>query len=274
MAQEASFQRSKNMRQRLHRLRNFQSRDFWAMVFARPMTILMLLPIADTAWVTPNLITWASVAAKLAGVGALVGMTGYWGGVLGAVLVNLGLVLDNMDGTLARYRNTSSYVGYYLDKSVDIICMAGIFLAIAWRAFAVSANVADLLLPFAGFAGAAVAAYCKWVGVRVETDIDLLCHKKAGTLETYAAGRVNQNPVTLPPQRSFVDWLKFLFDAVKSILLFNEVDIFFFLALALVINEVWFFTQVMCGFYALGLIIGPAIFFFKLRRKVAQAGLQ
>ena len=274
MALDASFERSKSLSQRLYRLRNFQSKDFWAMVFARPMTILMLLPIADVAWVTPNLITAASVATKIGGIAALAWMPGYWGGVLGAILVNLGLVLDNMDGTLARYRDTSSYVGYYLDKSVDIICLAGIFLAIAWRAYQGTQESIDLMLPFAGFAGASAAAYCKWVASKVETDLNLLHHMKAGTLEDFARGRIDQNPIELPPSRSLADWGKFLFDSLKSIFLFNEVDIFFFLALALVLDKLWLFSQVMCSFYALGLIIGPALFFFNLRKRVKSDGLE
>lgn len=274
MALDASFERSKNLSQRLYRLRNFQSKDFWAMVFARPLTILLLLPVADVAWVTPNLITLASVVTKIGGLAALAWMPDYWGGVLGAVLVNLGLVLDNMDGTLARYRDTSSYVGYYLDKSVDIICLAGIFLAVAWRAYQGTNEIVDLMLPFAGFAGASVAAYCKWVASKVETDLNLLHHMKAGTLETFARKRIDQNPVELPPTRSLGEWGKFIYDAFKSILLFNEVDIFFFLALALVINKLWLFTQVMCSFYALGLVIGPALFFINLHKRVKSDGLE
>jgi phosphatidylglycerophosphate synthase len=273
MATERTFERSGSVRERWLRLRNFQSQDFWAMVFARPMTILLLLPVADVAWITPNLITWASVAAKLAGLGCLVWLPDYWGGVAGALLVNLGLVLDNMDGTLARYRGHSSYLGYYLDKTVDMICLAGLFIAVALRAYWQTGDLLDLLLPLTGFAGASVAAYCKWVYTRVETDIALLEHRRAGTLEGFALSRAEQNPIIPVPQRTLTDWLRFLGAAFWSILYFNEVDIFFFLLLALVIDQTFLFTQVMAGCYALGLLIGPVHFYFKLKGRVGQAGL-
>jgi phosphatidylglycerophosphate synthase len=268
-----SFVRSTSLKERWMRLRNYQSKDFWAMVFARPMTILLLLPVADLAWVTPNLLTWASVVAKLAGIGLLVGSPGYLFGVGGALLINLGLVLDNMDGTLARYRSTSSYVGYYLDKSVDIIGLAGVFIAIALRAWWRSGDVFDLFLPMTAFAGASVSAYCKWVKSRVETDVELLEHLRAGTLESFARRRAEQNPVTPPPARTFADWVRFVMEAFWSIRLFNEVDIYFFLLLALVLDQMWVFTQVMAGVYTLGLVFGPALFYFQLRKRVRAAGL-
>lgn len=273
MTQGTTIAQSKSLKERWMRLRNFQSNDFWAMIFARPLTILMLLPVADLAWVTPNLITWASVAAKLAGLGCLVWLPDYWGGVGGALLVNLGLVLDNMDGTLARYRGNSSYLGYYLDKTVDIICLAGLFIAIALRAYWATADLLDLLLPLTGFAGASVAAYCKWVYSRVETDIQLIEHRAAGTLDEFARSRAEQNPFIPPPERTVTEWIRFVGKAFWSIIYFNEVDIFFFLLLAMVIDQAWLFTQVMAGVYSLGLLIGPVHFYFKLKHRARGAGL-
>lgn len=270
MANEEILVRSRSLRERWMRLRNFQSNDFWAMVFARPLTILFLLPVADLAWVTPNLITWSSVVAKLAGLGVLVWIPDYWGGVSGALLVNLGLVLDNMDGTLARYRGNSSYLGYYLDKTVDIICLAGLFVAIALRVYWVTADLLDLLLPLTAFAGASVAAYCKWVYSRVETDLQLIEHRKAGTLEEFARARAEQNPFIPPPERSFADWIRFVGQAFWSIIYFNEVDIFFFLLLAMVLDQAWLFTQVMAGVYTLGLLVGPIHFYYKLRARIGS----
>lgn len=270
----ASFAPSTSLRERLARLRNFQSQDFWAMVFARPLTILFLLPLADKPWVTPNGITVVSVLFKLAGLAALWLMPQWDGGVIGALLVNLGLVLDNMDGTLARYRNNSSFLGYYLDKTVDIICLAGLFIVVALRVGRETQEIIDVILPLVGFAGASVAAYTKWVAYRVETDIALFQSRQEGKLEAFVAKRLDQNPVIPPPQRTAGDWARWLVKAIVSILQFNEVDIFFFLLLAMVLNEPMLFTRIMCSFYALGLVIGPVHFFFKLRGSLRKAGLK
>jgi len=272
MEGQFEFRPSSTWSERLHRLRNYQSRDFWAMVFARPLTILLLWPVADARWLTAALITWSSLGCKLVGMAVLLVFPGWWGGVGGGLLINLGLVLDNMDGTLCRYRGTSTFSGYYLDKAVDIIGMAGMFAAIALRAWWKEENVLDVFGPFLGFAGCSVAAYCKWIAHRVETDFDLVEHRNAGTLAEYAARRVEQNPSTPPPSRTWRDWLAFLGRAISSILEFNEVDIYFFLLVALVAGREWIFTQVLCGFYALGLVVGPAVFYVKLRRRERGGG--
>lgn len=267
---DRTFTPSATLSERLYRLRNFQSKDFWAMVFARPMTILLLLPVADVMWVTPNLITWVSILVKFAGI-ATIGLCPTWlGGVVGGLLVNLGLVLDNMDGTLARYRGTSTYLGYYLDKAVDNLTLAAMFAAFAYRAWQQTGNPWELAICMFGLAGAQVAAYSKWVSQKVGLDADLAWHAKNQSLAGYAASRTNQNPITPPPHRSFGQWLAFIGEAVFSILKFNEVDIFFFLLLALVLNELWIFSMVMCGAYALGMLIAPIKFYFELQSKLKK----
>ncbi len=266
------FRRSATLAERLLRLRNYQSKDFWAMVFARPLTILFLLPVADVAWVTPNLITWVSVVVKLAGIAALGVWPGWTGGVVGGLLVNLGLVLDNMDGTLARYRGTSTYLGYYLDKAVDNLTLAAMFGAFGYRAWVQSGDPWELAICMAGLAGAQVAAYAKWVSQKVGLDADLNWHAQNQSLQAYALARTNQNPSEPPPKRSFGQWIRFVGEAFFSIVKFNEVDIFFFLLLALVVDQLWIFSKVACAVYALGLLIGPIKFYFDLRAKLAKQG--
>ena len=258
--------------ERLKGLRNFQSQDFWAMVFARPLTILFLLPVAEIRWVTPTLLTWASVVAKVAGIAYLAACPSYGAGIAGAALVNLGLILDNMDGTLARYRGTSTYLGYYLDKTVDIVCLAGIFFAIGYRTFGKSGDLVDLVMPMAAFAGASIAAYTKWVAQRVFGDVELQAQLRAGTLEEYARAHTEKNPSEEPPARTLGQWLAWFAKAVKSILYFNEVDIFFFLGLALVLDNEQIFARYICAAYTLGALVGPAHFYFKLKSRLKETG--
>lgn len=266
------FRRSSTIGERLLRLRNFQSKDFWAMVFARPLTILFLLPVADVAWITPNLITWVSVVVKVAGIVALALCPSWEMGIVAGLLVNLGLVLDNMDGTLARYRGSSTYLGYYLDKAVDNLTLAAMFAAFAYRAWIQTGDPWELAICLFGLAGAQVAAYSKWVAQKVGLDADLNWHAQNQSLGSYASARQNQNPSTPPPERSALDWLKFVAEAIFSILKFNEVDIFFFLLLALVLNQLWIFSIAACACYALGMLIGPVKFYFDLKSKLAKLG--
>jgi len=242
------------------------------MVFARPLTILFLLPVAEIRWVTPTLITVLSVVAKVAGIAYLAACPSYAAGIAGAVLVNLGLILDNMDGTLARYRGSSTYLGYYLDKTVDIVCLAGIFWAIGFRTFDKTGELVDLVMPMTAFAGASVAAYTKWVAQKVFADMELQAQLQAGTVEDYARAHSEKNPSDEPPTRSLGEWIAWLGSAVKSILYFNEVDIFFFLGLALVLGDEQLFARYICALYALGAIVGPTHFYIKLRSKLKETG--
>jgi len=253
------------LKERWMGLRNYQSKDFWAMLFARPMTILLLLPVADIPWVTPNLITVLGVIAKLAGILLVAFDPSYAGGLAGALLINLGLVMDNMDGTLARYRHNGSIIGYYVDKSVDIVGLAGMFIALAWRAFAQSGAPVDLLLPMTAFAGASVAAYSKWIAARVEADVMLRKHLEEGTLEDYARSRVDNNKSEAPPKRNAADWVRWFFSAITSLVQCNEVDIYFFVLLALALDYVQLFTRYISGVYTLGIIITPVFFYFQLK---------
>jgi len=263
-----------SLKKRLQRLRNYQSKDFWAMLFARPLTILFLLPVADIKWVTSNRITVASVLTKLAGIAMLVVCPSYWGGFWAGALINLGLVLDNMDGTLARYRGISTFMGYYADKMSDIVTLAGVFFAMAWRQYEFAGNMADLLIPMAGFFGASISAYAKWVANRLFTDIKLRNAMENGELDAYVRSRLDQNPIIPPPQRTMGDWIRWFFQAIISIKEFNEVDIYFFVWLALAINWIPLFTRFACGVYALGILAGPISLGVKLHTELKRNGLK
>jgi len=252
------------LKDRWIRLRNYQSRDFWAMVFARPLTILFLLPIADWKWVTPNRLTILSIMTKLGGIALLALDRSFSGGVWAVVLVNLGLVLDNMDGTLARYRRCGTFFGYYLDKVSDAATLVLLFWAMGYRAYLVSHEVWDLLLPAMGVGGAMVAAYSRWVADRVETDQKLETLAGNGGLRRWARERVDHDRSVPVPDRGLAGWLRWLGWALFSILLFNEVDIFFWVGLALITEHHWVFTRVLCPIYALGMIVGPVNFALKL----------
>ena len=52
-------------RDRLTRLRNYQSGEFYAALVIRPLTIAVLYPIADWRWLTPNRCTTIGNLAKL-----------------------------------------------------------------------------------------------------------------------------------------------------------------------------------------------------------------
>ena len=253
------------LKDRWMRLRNFQSRDFWAMVFARPVSILLLLPVADCRWVTPNRLTLLSVLTKLAGVALIALHHSYVAGIWAAVLVNLGLVFDNMDGTLARYHRSGTFLGYYLDKASDALTMALLLPAMGYRAFLVTQHPLDLFLPAMAACGAFVAGYTKWVADRVVTDIKLkqLCDDRDRLQQWVAAHLEHDRPAEVP-RRGPVDWLRWLGWALLSILFVNEVDIFLWIAIALFTTEYWIVTRLVSALLAVGILAGPVAYTVKI----------
>ena len=262
------------LKDRWMKLRNYQSDDFWAMLFARPLTIFFLLPIVEKKWVTPNRITVVSILVKLAGSAFVFFDRSYSGGVIGAILLNLGLVLDNMDGTVSRFRNCPTKFGFYLDKISDAVTMTLMFWAIGFRAYNDPAYEApffdkriDLILPMTAATASYVAGYAKWVSERVLLDLKIIENFRKGTIEDLGAS-MDRCPVwSTPPQRTFIDWVKWFLYALFSIFKINEVDIFFFAGLALITGKLWIFTWIECGILSFGIIVVPVIFAVKVLKR-------
>lgn len=78
---------------------------------------------------SPNQVTVLSLLVSIGGL-VLVAEGTLLLGVVGAVLVYLGLILDHADGQVARRTGRGSLFGMYLDSTLDRVVEAGMFLAI------------------------------------------------------------------------------------------------------------------------------------------------
>jgi phosphatidylglycerophosphate synthase len=90
----------------------------WNRLVARPLAAVLLVPLARTR-VTPNQVTFASLAVFVAAAALLVGLPGWTGLLIAVAAIELSYVLDCVDGQLARLRGTSSAVGAHLDFLMD-----------------------------------------------------------------------------------------------------------------------------------------------------------
>ncbi len=103
---------------------------------ARPIAALVVLVFARTR-VTPNQITFVSLAVMLLAVAALVGLSGPLGLWLGIALIELSYIFDCADGQLARVTGRSSPVGASLDFLMDelkALLLVGA-IAVRWAHF-------------------------------------------------------------------------------------------------------------------------------------------
>jgi hypothetical protein len=90
----------------------------WNRLVARPMAAVLLVPLAGSR-VTPNQVTFVSLACFVASMALLVGLPGYGGLLIAVGVLELSYVFDCVDGQLARLRGTSSPVGAHLDFLMD-----------------------------------------------------------------------------------------------------------------------------------------------------------
>src|SRR5688572_26198966 len=108
-------------RERLQRIRNFQSQDWYPALFIRPLSIGIMLVIADWKFLTPNRLTTLANVCKLAAAWFVFDGQSTSELVAAVVLLQLGLIFDHLDGTMARYRRTFTKIGSFYDKVSDLI---------------------------------------------------------------------------------------------------------------------------------------------------------
>lgn len=104
----------------------------WATVVSRPLS-RRLTPLALRRGLTPNQVTVASFAIGLAAAACFA--TGDRAAlVAGALLLQLSLVLDCVDGDVARYRRSFNATGAWLDASTDRLKEFACYGGLAWGA--------------------------------------------------------------------------------------------------------------------------------------------
>ncbi|MFF4232739.1 CDP-alcohol phosphatidyltransferase family protein [Streptomyces sp. NPDC001820] len=86
-----------------------------------------------TTNVTPNQLTYLMTICGVLAAPALL-VPGIWGAVLGVVAVQLYLLLDCVDGEVARWKKQFSLSGVYLDRVGAYLCDAAVLVGFGLRA--------------------------------------------------------------------------------------------------------------------------------------------
>ncbi len=94
--------------------------EWWSRVFATPIANFVLLGVADWPFITPNRLTILSFILTVLTTALI--LSGSAKNLLFAgIILQLAYIIDCMDGQLARYRQTASRIGSFLDKLSDYI---------------------------------------------------------------------------------------------------------------------------------------------------------
>lgn len=111
--------------------------------------------------VTPNQVTLMGVSIGLTGA-FLLSLPGYWPHLLGSLLFVFCVVVDGVDGEVARLKMMESRFGHYLDITTDNLVHVAIFVGIAIGLYNDTGNrlyLWALWFLLGGFAVCAIAVY-------------------------------------------------------------------------------------------------------------------
>ena len=145
-----------------------RSGEHWAgRLYMREISLRWTRHLVNTR-VTPNQLTYLMVLAGVAAGAALL-IPGLTGAVLAALLIQLYLLLDCVDGEVARWRGQTSITGVYLDRVGHYLSEAALLVGFGMRAadlFGQHEESANWLWAFLG-ALAALGA----ILIKAETDL-------------------------------------------------------------------------------------------------------
>jgi hypothetical protein len=226
---------------RLERIRNYQSQEFWAILAMRPLAIGVCLLVAEVRAVTPNRLTFAAFALFVLSAG-LMAFGGRPEMIAAAILINVANVLDNADGTLARYRRSGTAFGSFFDKMCDAIGWILVGAAVGWSAWQTTHDPLYLLLGPSFSAFLLARGYSKWVA-----HAQNVAHMPA-----------RPAPDAIPaarPRRTGAEWARLVGKAFRRIYWFDEVDLSFWIGLFLVLDRMPVLVWLLAVTQGVGMLV-------------------
>ncbi|GAA2284462.1 transferase [Streptomyces ruber] len=152
-----------------------RSGEHWAgRLYMREISLRIDRHLVNTR-VTPNQLTYLMTLFGVLAAPALL-VPGIWGAVLGVVAVQLYLLLDCVDGEIARWKKQYSLSGVYLDRVGAYLCDAAVLVGFGLRAADLwGSGRIDWLWAFLGTLAALGA-----VLIKAETDLVGVARHQAG----------------------------------------------------------------------------------------------
>jgi phosphatidylglycerophosphate synthase len=139
-----------------------RSGEHWAgILYMRkisPYLTRLMLPTG----ISPNALTGLMIATGLAGAVVVAFVGGIVGAIVAALLVQVYMLLDCVDGEVARWTGNTSTAGIYLDRVGHYLCEAALLVGLGFRGSDLHAN---------GWAVLGLAAALGAVLIKAETDL-------------------------------------------------------------------------------------------------------
>ncbi|MGV9315908.1 CDP-alcohol phosphatidyltransferase family protein [Streptomyces sp. NPDC003691] len=152
-----------------------RSGEHWAgRLYMREISLRVDRYVVNTR-ITPNQLTYLMVVVGVIGGAALL-IPGLTGAVLAVVLFQIYLLLDCVDGEVARWRKQTSVTGVYLDRVGHYLCEAALLVGFGIRgADVLGDGRAEWLWAFLGTVAALGA-----ILIKAETDLVDVARQRSG----------------------------------------------------------------------------------------------
>jgi phosphatidylglycerophosphate synthase len=250
-------------RDRLRRIRNYQSTDWYPAIFMRPLCILVMLVVADWKFLTPNLLTHLGNICKVAAA-ALIFVDDVTYTIVGVALLQAGLLFDHLDGTMARYRRSWSSFGSFYDKVSDAVTWFAIVMSVGWVAYRNSGDAMMIVLAATSAYSLLAIGYMKWVAAAEVKRADW--YRALNDADDMVEANTKPPKLSVPPERSASDWVKWFAKSMVQVVRFEETDLFFWVGLALLIGQVEILLWVMAATQTFGVFL---MLFIRSREVIA-----
>ena len=156
--------------QRLWKTKN-KDDEWWSSFITAPIGILLNVIVVEWSILNPNRLTTLSFIISLFGA-AFILPYAYQNFFIAALLIQLGHVLDCMDGQMARYRGILSPAGFFYDKIADFVKIFILFAAVSFTSFEETQDIAVVFLGFTATFFYTLRSYIKYLTLSIRAEND------------------------------------------------------------------------------------------------------
>lgn len=209
-------------KERYQMLKSRNAKDWWTATFGDPLSWVILAVIADWKFISPNLLTIITFITKVAASG-MIAFGNRSVVIIGAVFLQIGVLFDHMDGNLARYRNSTTMKGGFMDRILDGISVLIIFSSLSWHIYSQGNSVYYLLIGPSTASFYLIICYMYWSYAFYE-------HKTLG-----GSSKVNPGANDLRDRK--ISTLNYIIKGQKKLFNFNHIDYYFWISFAIIIGQ-------------------------------------
>ena len=202
-------------------MKNRQGNDWWTITFGDPISWIVLGVIGDVKWITPIGITWLSFLCKISpSILMLYSDSNLI--ILAAILLQIGQILDSMDGNLARYRKQTTLRGGFLDRILDGTGFIFVMSSFSWLTYQKVQEPYYLLLGPMAAAFYLVVCYVYWTTAYQE--------------QKHIGKSKKVNPGSNAKAIYHISTWKYILKGQKKLFSIHQADFYFWVGLGLVLE--------------------------------------